>query len=91
MADGVTLRDACLMPHGALLCATDQGLVKVGKDDGQYFKGQKVMVVSRVDDRRYLVGVVGEGRNELVLWDSEGDGSIERRVEVDRFTYFCSL
>ena len=49
------------------------------------------MVVSRVDDRRYLVGVVGEGRNEMVLWDSEGDGSIERRVEVDRFTYFSSL
>jgi hypothetical protein len=49
------------------------------------------MVVSRVDDRRYLVGVVGEGRNEVMLWDSKGDGSIEKRLELDRFTYFSSL
>jgi hypothetical protein len=48
------------------------------------------MVVSRVDGRRYLVGVVGDGRNEVVLWNYQAD-SIEKRLEVDRFTYFSSL
>jgi hypothetical protein len=48
------------------------------------------MVVSRVDDRRYLVGVVGDGRNEVVLWISQSE-SIEKRLEFDRFTYFSSL
>ena len=75
----------------AVLCASDKGLVRVGKEGTWwYLKGWKVMVVSRVDGRRYLVGVVGDGRNEVVLWNYQAD-SIEKRLEVDRFTYFSSL